>query len=521
MAINHSPKIVTDGLVFAYDMGNGKSNVGAPITNLLPTPALNGYPTVGNGWGTYNTNQYGSGAYFSIGTVASISSNIVTMTAPHSLRTYDVMQPQTTGGGVTAATNYFIKKISDTSFSLHAYNSSQDGSQGYINPATGMFKVHDSIALDQRVSINSTSFPTMWWGYPHLPNSGLVKEIISGGFNGIPGRAATDCIRLHYIRNEGLDGMAYGPEAIVTAGTPHTVSFWARAASVSAAGLNNSYSIYNYGVTTASNPSWNFVLGALNEWKRYSFTFTPNNPNCISYWFPAVGNMKYDIANIQFETGSIANNFAAGTRSNTQAIIDQTNRTTTTTNNLTYNSDGTFNFIGGDATSTITVPLSTAFNKLTGTIGMWVNPTSYSASNGLFVNRENNTANATDWFWIGSWDSANTFYFRLGNGSDCCSNDLTLSSWASFCPTNTWTYVICSWTSAGTSRIYTNGILRASRNISAIPATNPSATGRIGLGHEAPGSWNGRIALTQIYNRQLTDSEILSNFNSMRRRFNV
>jgi hypothetical protein len=63
--------------------------------------------------------------------------------------------------------------------------------------------------------------------------------------------------------------------------------------------------------------------------------------------------------------------------------------------------------------------------------------------------------------------------------------------------------------------------LRASRNISAIPATNPSATGRIGLGHDAPGSWNGRIAVAQIYNRQLTDSEILSNFNSMRGRFNV
>lgn len=35
MALNHSPKIVTDGLVFAYDMGNSqKSWKGAPTTNL-------------------------------------------------------------------------------------------------------------------------------------------------------------------------------------------------------------------------------------------------------------------------------------------------------------------------------------------------------------------------------------------------------------------------------------------------------------------------------------------------------
>jgi hypothetical protein len=118
--------------------------------------------------------------------------------------------------------------------------------------------------------------------------------------------------------------------------------------------------------------------------------------------------------------------------------------TTLTTNNLTYNSDNTFNFAGGDATSTVTVPLSTAFNKLTGTIGMWVNPTSYSGSNGLFVNRDNNTANATDWFWIGSWDSANFFYFRLGDGTTCCNNDLVISPWSTVCPTNTWTYVTCT-----------------------------------------------------------------------------
>jgi hypothetical protein len=223
----------------------------------------------------------------------------------------------------------------------------------------------------------------------------------------------------------------------------------------------------------------------------------------------------------QVQTGSFPTPFTSGTRSNTQALLDLTSTSIITTNNLTYNSDNTFNFAGGDATSTVTVPLSTTFNKLTGTIGMWVNPSGYSGSNGLFVNRDNNTPNATDWFWIGSWDSANVFYFRLGDGSTCCNNDLTISNWASFCPTNTWTYVTCSWLSGGESRIYTNGVLRASRAISSIPETNPSSTGRIGLGHESPGSWNGKIGTTQIYNRQLTEAEILQNFNALRGRYGV
>lgn len=220
-------------------------------------------------------------------------------------------------------------------------------------------------------------------------------------------------------------------------------------------------------------------------------------------------------------SSNLVSPYVIGTRANTQSLLDLTSTNTLTTNNLTYNSDNTFNFAGGDETSTVTVPLSTAFNKITGTIGMWVNPTSYSGSNGLFVNRDNNTANATDWFWIGSYDSASVFYFRLGDGSSCCNNDLTLSNWASFCPTNTWTYVTCSWLGGGESCIYTNGVLRTSRTISSIPATNPSSTGRIGLGHSGPGSWNGKISTTQIYNRQLSEAEIIQNFNAYRGRYGI
>jgi hypothetical protein len=42
MGLNHSPKIVTSGLAFAYDMGNtAKSWKGAPVTNLVPNPYAN------------------------------------------------------------------------------------------------------------------------------------------------------------------------------------------------------------------------------------------------------------------------------------------------------------------------------------------------------------------------------------------------------------------------------------------------------------------------------------------------
>ena len=44
MALSHSPKIITDGLVFTYDMSNpAKSWKGAPATNLITETNLNNW----------------------------------------------------------------------------------------------------------------------------------------------------------------------------------------------------------------------------------------------------------------------------------------------------------------------------------------------------------------------------------------------------------------------------------------------------------------------------------------------
>jgi len=182
-----------------------------------------------------------------------------------------------------------------------------------------------------------------------------------------------------------------------------------------------------------------------------------------------------------------------------------------------------FQFTGGDDDSSVQVPLAGNFNKLEGTISAWVYPISYSSSNGIFVNRDDPTANAGDWLWFGSWSSGGVLYLRIG-GNGCCGNDLTLSgsnSPSNIIPTNTWTHVAASWKSSGQSRIYVNGVLKTSRTISAIPNTNPSTYGRIGLGHDSgtTGSWNGKIDQFKIYQKQLTDSQILLNYNTTGRRY--
>jgi hypothetical protein len=516
MALHQSPKIVTDGLVFCYDMPNGKSFVGGPVTNTLPTPAINGLPTFGNGWSTYNTNQYNNNTYFSIGSISSVTSNIVTTSGNHPLRSYDVVTPQTTGGGVTAGTNYLIKKLSNTTFSIHPWNGSQDGSQGYINPATGNHKVYDDFSNDVRVSVNASSFPTMWWGPPHLPNSALVKEIIPQGFNGIPGRAATDCIRLHYNRTDATDGMAYGPDASVTAGVLHTVTFWARSVTASAVGTTGSYQIYNYGATTPTGYSIGYTLGPVGVWQRYILQFTPNNPLAISYWFPGGGGQKHDIANIQFEVGSVANNFAPGTRSNTESIKDLTNNSTITANSLTYASDGTFSFTGSSSNNATVGVSNSSTNAISRTWEAWVMPTSSQSTAGLFGHVV--SSGCTYYCNGGVCIASSNYQFNWYDNS----NYQFLDS-AVVATVNVPVQVVGTYDSTDTKcRIYINGILRNTSG-----ATNMSYGGaanliQIGYLSASGNYYTGKInTIRHYYNKALTAAEILQNFNAHRGRYGI
>jgi len=139
--------------------------------------------------------------------------------------------------------------------------------------------VHDAYANDTRISVNATNFPTMWWGPPHLPNSGLIKEIVPNGGR----RSGTNCMRLHVYRGDGVvDGMAYGVNTSVTTGDIITMSVWVKLVDDRYPSGTLGYSTYfgpgySAGSTTFSNLT--------TDWKKYEYTWTASNTyGFISYW---------------------------------------------------------------------------------------------------------------------------------------------------------------------------------------------------------------------------------------------
>jgi len=528
VGLAHAPRIVTDGLVLALDGANYKSFKGEATTNLIPNPTVNSYPTTGNGWGTYNVNQYNSNTYFSIGTISSVSNNIVTTSTNHPLRTYDVVRPQTTGGGVTSGTDYFVKKLSDTTFTLHAYNNSQDGSQGYISSTTGTHKVYDNIANDTRISINSTSFPTMWWGYPHLPNSGLVKELRYNEFDAIPGIGKKDCIRLHYIRTDNIkDGMAYGVNCTVTPNSPVTVSFYTRSANANAVGKQIQYHIYNYTDGSATSFSKYFTLGPVGVWQRQTYTFTPAYGTMISYWFHNSGSGTYawDWSCMQVEQKSYETNFVAGTRGTTVATgggwadISGNGNHGTLTNGPTYSSDngGSLVFDGSDDYVTTSLGTYTPY-----CIDIW------------FYNDDD----------ITSAIMQGTYQQLLGVGS--YPGGISLGSWTSGATNETFSFFSSAWSTNGMTYIrdtassgihnlvvnwngssfdfWLDGTKRtayASNNGHRILQT---VTGfQIGSAYNNANSYefDGNVYSVKVYTSQLTDDQVQQNFDALRGRFGI
>lgn len=178
----------------------------------------------------------------------------------------------------------------------------------------------------------------------------------------------------------------------------------------------------------------------------------------------------------------------------------------------------------------INIPMNNGFNKLSGTIEMWIKPSGdYTGGHGFFNNSDGSSyTNASNWLWFGTWSNSDCLYFRQGNAATCC-NDVASCSYKSsgYYPLNVWQHLCVTWqVSSGSARIYRNSVEIYSRigNIPLdIPDSNPTNTGQIFNGHSRSDNmqFKGYCNVYRIYNRALSLLEIQQNYHIQKGRFGL
>ena len=378
MALNHSPQVVTNGLVYYHDMSNTqKSWKGAPTTNLTPDlsiAAIQAAPTVTyvgieDGWKKYSlSGTWSAGTY------------------PYSLGISAVAFT----GGITYSSGVFIK----------------------------------------------TNVPSKF--------------------------AAL------------FTGMNYVNEPMNNGGTSFSIT----------------------------QPDGSIYVGRLGF--QYTSTTTQTgyivSQPVIGQVFNGATDFVY-IKNGQVEINTFATPFVAGTRSNTQAIVDLVGANTITATGLTYNSNETFSFNGTGSIS-FTNPLSAQTNLgQEWTVIAWVNIDT-SINQRLIIG-----LNSSLWLTTGSNSS---LLYLNGGVNDYYTYGGAIGGVG-------WCQVVFRFrNSDGTRTIYKNGvnISTGGPNLTSIPSGN---SGTFTLGTAV----NGLISNTMIYNRYITDAEVKQNFNAFRGRYGL
>lgn len=209
------------------------------------------------------------------------------------------------------------------------------------------------------------------------------------------------------------------------------------------------------------------------------------------------------------------------TKPNTISDISKTATTGTLQNNPIFNS----NYIEFNGTNqSISFPSLTQLqflNKEPYTFNVWVNTISVNATTwpGI-INRESNPGTGRDGYNLymsrvgqsAGNISISTDRFILGTNNGvyyALAETEILNKWLNICLTYDGAY----------SRIYVNGIVVGTSGVSSGNLSNTSATFQIGARNTDYGNY--KIGYVAAYNKTLTGSDVLSNFNALKSRFGV
>ena len=181
----------------------------------------------------------------------------------------------------------------------------------------------------------------------------------------------------------------------------------------------------------------------------------------------------------------------------------------TSSNNGSFFFDGTNDYINTNIFSSSIGLTSSNFS-----IGVWAKVKDYSTFNAFVTRTLGNIAAPLDMYILNSVSYAPGYLVvLLGNGTTWS----TLQSSSQF--PLTWTYLFFTLNSS-TMALYYNAVFNSSTSL-AVPRGESANPIKIGTREDGATYMNGNISQVQIYNRALTQQEILQNFNATRFRYGI
>ncbi len=407
-----NPGVVTDGLVFYYDMANiAKSYKGEPTTNqfAIPTPDSNGYVSFSvNGTGTFR--RIYSGTY----------------------------------GGYT---------IQPTDI-VYRYDLGTNGCHYHGNDVT----------------ITAGQYPTFTFDYYLSPDVTSFNDTFMANFENLGSGVGGSAALPNYYKGIWQTIQINGNQANATSGLRML--------------------LYPGGCSGGRLAATGYIL--------------MKNPQVTFY-----------------STSGKVLPFVAGTRSNTQAIVDLTGQNVITATSLTYASDGTFSFNPANSNYIDSNPAA----GLTGT-GSWTME-SWFKINGAPSNLSyGNVIVDTD----ATGGSANMIVVDYGGLHGGSQNQLLYATRPStggsytnllgpVLTQGTYYHVAVVRNSTTDTKLYVNGILNNTYSGNMPTATQPLV--RVGRWTDGTVYSNTTIPVVKIYNRNLSDSEVLQNFYAQRGLYGV
>jgi hypothetical protein len=268
------------------------------------------------------------------------------------------------------------------------------------------------------------------------------------------------------------------------------------------------------------------------EWTRYTFTRTTGFNLTRPYIVPVTTGATYDITNIQIEAKPSATRFTTGTRGTTVAtgggwadISGNDNHGEILNGTTTSNDGSVLGALDFDGTNDYLSIATTNLNNLTeGSFEFWFKSSTTGPLIGFFTDIENYftiwTGDSTG-FW--SDESIRVIYRKEGTYF----YNYAAREGNSYYADNNWHQCVFTVDGNG-NKLYTNGSLlsveqwgSSTEGNSSTRWLNDLSPSIIALARRVDNYTNVEIASVKFYNRALTASEILANYNSLKTRFGL